>query len=307
MNQFFIDFEEYCKSPRLNSNKAKSYANAIKYLCSFLNITTINEQAYLEFQQTSLLIKDKSSDFYNNLLDFLNNRTQSSYLLKGFIQAALSYFFRFYFHTNRIGNINTENNVLIEEIKDSSLKIEYNENKLKKELPLDTNLNTHNYNISVTNGTVKQSVNKIKSGRIAEEYFIDFLQKRDFIDNVDFIDVANKRNYGFDLILLDMGIEIKNIKSGSFFLTDNEIAYLTNGLTHLILIDINNGIWLLKNNAFWLNNIIQNIKQIREHCSINFSSLDLTDIKIKINQTAKQCLVDLTVLTKNQIIEIVKS
>lgn len=32
MKEFFIQFEEYCKTPGVDSGKARSYAKAIEYL-----------------------------------------------------------------------------------------------------------------------------------------------------------------------------------------------------------------------------------------------------------------------------------
>lgn len=44
-NDFFIEFEDYCKTPGVDSGKASSYAKAIKYLCDYLKITEIDVQS----------------------------------------------------------------------------------------------------------------------------------------------------------------------------------------------------------------------------------------------------------------------
>ena len=95
MEKFLIQFEEYCKTPGVDSGKARSYANAIEYLCNYLNITTINEEAVLRIRSIESSINDKNSKTYWELLSFLSSRRQKSYLSKGFIKAALKYFFEF--------------------------------------------------------------------------------------------------------------------------------------------------------------------------------------------------------------------
>ena len=50
MEQLLLDFAQYCKKPGVNSNKASSYAKAIRYLCDYHNISTINEQTVAKFK-----------------------------------------------------------------------------------------------------------------------------------------------------------------------------------------------------------------------------------------------------------------
>ena len=46
MKTFFNEFTEYCRTPGVeDSNKAKSYSKAIEYLCDYLKITKIDNQA----------------------------------------------------------------------------------------------------------------------------------------------------------------------------------------------------------------------------------------------------------------------
>ena len=57
MQEFFNQFEEYCKTPGVDSGKARSYAKAIEYLCDYLNITSIDAQSIA-------LIKELENDAY---------------------------------------------------------------------------------------------------------------------------------------------------------------------------------------------------------------------------------------------------
>lgn len=100
--------------------------------------------------------------------------------------------------------------------------------------------------------------------------------------------MANNKNYGYDIRLKNIGLEVKNIKSGGFYLTDNEIARLETTSTHVVLVDIDNGIWLLKNDSGWLKRNIENIKSIRNYCKIKYTTLDLSDIKISLDETAQR-------------------
>lgn len=141
----------------------------------------------------------------------------------------------------------------------------------------------HKYNISKTSGTINTSLNKAWQGRKAEKYFLDFLKSNQFVENIDYFDVANDKNFGYDINFLNLGLEIKNIKNGYFYLSDNEIALIENNKTILILIDIDNGIWIVKRGSLWLKSTILNIKEIRQYCLTKYPNIDLTDIKINID------------------------
>ncbi len=95
MQDFLREFEEYCKTPGIDSGKAHSYAKAIEYLCDYLSITKIDEQSISTIKGLEDDIYDKSSSFYRNILTFLIGRGQKSYLESGYIQAALKYLFEF--------------------------------------------------------------------------------------------------------------------------------------------------------------------------------------------------------------------
>ena len=95
MEKFLIEFEEYCKTPGIESGKARSYAKAIEYLCDFLGICEIDTKAISNIKGIESDIYDKNSVLYNDLLSFLSTRGQKSYLSKGYIKAALKYFWEF--------------------------------------------------------------------------------------------------------------------------------------------------------------------------------------------------------------------
>ena len=85
MEKLFIEFEEYCKTPGIESGKAGYYAKAIEYLCDFLGIYEIDVKAISKIKRQGNDINDKSSALYNELLLFLSARGQKSYLSKGYI------------------------------------------------------------------------------------------------------------------------------------------------------------------------------------------------------------------------------
>lgn len=96
MQEFLIAFEKYCKTPGVDSGKARSYAKAIEYLCDYLNITYIDSQSIALIKSLENDIYNKRSALYNEMLLFLINRGQRSYLENGYVKAALKYFFAFF-------------------------------------------------------------------------------------------------------------------------------------------------------------------------------------------------------------------
>lgn len=101
MNDFFSDFEDYCKTPRVDSGKAGSYSKAIQYLCDFLGEKSINEDVVIKIRGIETYLSLSDSQLYKDLLDFLEKRRQSSYLLNGFIKAALPYLYDFWDNNHR--------------------------------------------------------------------------------------------------------------------------------------------------------------------------------------------------------------
>ena len=91
MEVFEKNFEAFCKSPGVDSGKARSYAKAIRYLCDYMGIYEINKETINRIESIEIHIEDKNSRFYQDLLHFLSCRRQRSYLENGFIRAALKY------------------------------------------------------------------------------------------------------------------------------------------------------------------------------------------------------------------------
>lgn len=96
LNEFFTEFEDYCKTPGIESGKARSYAKAIEYLCEYLKISEIDVQSISLIKSLEKDICDKNSSLYQSLLLFLIGRGQRSYLERGYIKASLKYFFAFF-------------------------------------------------------------------------------------------------------------------------------------------------------------------------------------------------------------------
>ncbi len=103
MQEFFRQFEEYCKTPGVESGKARSYAKAIEYLCDYLKISAIDIDSVSLIKELEPDICNKNSSFYNGLLLFLIGRGQKSYLENGYVKAALKYFFAFFKYYNNQG------------------------------------------------------------------------------------------------------------------------------------------------------------------------------------------------------------
>lgn len=100
MREFLFRFEDYCKTPGIESGKARSYAKAIEYLLEYLGITSIDVQSVSLIKSLENDICDKNSTIYQGLLLFLMGRGQKSYLENGYIKAALKYLFPFFKYIN---------------------------------------------------------------------------------------------------------------------------------------------------------------------------------------------------------------
>ena len=95
MKDFLDKFTEYCKKPEVDSNKANAYSKAIEYLCIYLQISEIDFHAVDKIRSIEEDICNKNSSVYKDLLAFLTERRQKSYLEGGFVRAALKPFFEF--------------------------------------------------------------------------------------------------------------------------------------------------------------------------------------------------------------------
>jgi hypothetical protein len=95
LNVFLEEFEYFCTN-HLNSNKGISYKLAIKYLCEFLDIRIMNQDAYDLILKTRNSLQYENSAIYMKCLEFLSWRRQRSYLEKGFINAAVNQLILFF-------------------------------------------------------------------------------------------------------------------------------------------------------------------------------------------------------------------
>lgn len=301
IEKFITKYREFCDEKYgTKTGTATSYANALKYLFDYLGFYNISESAILTIKSIEPDIRDKYCAFYNSILNDFSAKGRSSYIEKGFVKAAIPILYDF-LNENIIPLNDNQDDVLLEAIHDNKIVAWFDHNNLRRVLPI-AQLYEHSYDIRRVNGTTKDAAKKICNGRKAEKYFVSFL--KDYLglkQGIDFIDVSNNKEYGYDIRLFDCGIEVKNIKNGGFYLTDNEIARIENSETHLILVDIDNGIWLLKNNSTWLKQKIANIKEIRKYCYEKYCSLDLTDIKINVDEAAKNGTIEISVLNKEQL------
>lgn len=306
LTELITEFKVFCDNKYgTKSGTANSYTNAIKYLFEYLNISEINDLTFITLKSLAPDLKNKNTVFYLEVQDFYTKRGQSSYIEKGFVKASIDRLFEF-FDSGFYVKQSLKDEMIINAVSDKEIKATFDLNKLRCELPLNYRIE-HSYNLRIKNGTAKESVKKICNGRKAEKYFISYLKDYlGFKENKEFFDVANNKDYGYDIRLLNVGLEVKNIKSGGFYLTDNEIARIENTDTHLILVDLDNGIWLLKHNSYWLQNIIQKIKLIRKYCTDNYSNLDLTDIKINLDEQVEKDIIDISKINKKKLKELLK-
>ena len=95
-SNFFAHFASFCESGT-DSGKAKSYANAIHYLCDYLNINiySFSSTDLQKIKSNEYYITTKTSNFYKSFMDFLKSRGQTSYLKNGFVRAALPLFYKY--------------------------------------------------------------------------------------------------------------------------------------------------------------------------------------------------------------------
>lgn len=301
IEEFVSNYKAFCESKfGSRTGTATSYANALKYLFEYLGFNKVDETAVLTVKSLDPDIRDKHCVFYNGILGEFSSKGRSSYIENGFLKAAIPALYEF-LNEHPLPHNEQADDILLGAIHDDKIKAQFNRNELRRILPTAAYCE-HTYDIRRVNGTINDAAKRIYSGRIAEKYFLSFLNDCLGLEQgIDFIDVSNNKEYGYDIRLFGCGIEVKNIKSGGFYLTDNEIARLEHSETHLILVDIDNGIWLLKNNSTWLKTIIANIKSIRNFCKDNYSQLDLTDIRIDINNDAEKDTTEISGLSKQEI------
>lgn len=88
---------------------------------------------------------------------------------------------------------------------------------------------------SVTAGTDQIGNNKIIAGAKAESDVVKTLTSLGFIVE----DVANNSNYHFDILIkeLELGLEVKNIRNGNFYISENEIRVFEREQSRICFVD----------------------------------------------------------------------
>ena len=94
-NTFERLFVPFCEEPNVSSGKARSYYLAIRYLAEYLNLPDLGHGNAYRILEKENEVKDHGCNFYQQLLRRWETQRRGSYLKKGFVQAAMSYFARF--------------------------------------------------------------------------------------------------------------------------------------------------------------------------------------------------------------------
>lgn len=94
-NTFEQQFVPFCETDGVSSGKAGSYYRAIKYLAEFLNLPDLGHGNASKILEKENDIKDRGSNFYQQLFRHLDDNGRSSYLDGAFLQSAMPYFARF--------------------------------------------------------------------------------------------------------------------------------------------------------------------------------------------------------------------
>lgn len=94
-NTFERQFVPFCETPGIDSGKARSYYLAIKYLSDYMGLQNLSNGNARRILQRNSEIRNPASNFYRQLEQWLEPRRQKSYLTKGYIKAAMSYFQQF--------------------------------------------------------------------------------------------------------------------------------------------------------------------------------------------------------------------
>lgn len=224
IEEFVSNYKAFCESKfGSRTGTATSYANALKYLFEYLGFNKVDETAVLTVKSLDPDIRDKHCVFYNGILGEFSSKGRSSYIENGFLKAAIPALYEF-LNEHPLPHNEQADDILLGAIHDDKIKAQFNRNELRRILPTAAYCE-HTYDIRRVNGTIKDAAKRIYSGRIAEKYFLSFLNDCLGLEQgIDFIDVSNNKEYGYDIRLFGCGIEVKNIKSGGFYLTDNEIA-----------------------------------------------------------------------------------
>lgn len=90
--QLFVPF---CVTPGFGGGKSRSYYLAIRYLAEYMGLQDLSSGNARKILSKDREIRNPACNFYRQLEQWLEPRHQKSYLTKGYIKAAMSYFQRF--------------------------------------------------------------------------------------------------------------------------------------------------------------------------------------------------------------------
>lgn len=85
-------------------------------------------------------------------------------------------------------------------------------------------------------GTSEISLNKLESGKKVEKYVFKHLNDKNIVSK----DVSEHEEYPFDLLIDNIGVEIKNISNNLFYISNNEIIAYQNNNCLICFVDLNN-------------------------------------------------------------------
>lgn len=234
MDSILKDFQVYCTNPNLDSGKATSYANAIKYLCDFLDITFIDNNTISKFKDLQPDINSKTSSFYNLFLSYLDKNGQSSYLIKGFVKASLTHFFSFWDK-----KINDEFDILEDEKINDKIAISSNLvlvewEYIQKHISKKTKSNIPTKRDFETLAKIQQIV-----GTTGEEFVLNYEKEKllsvglkNLSENVKWVSKEDGDGLGYDIHSFDENgndkyIEVKTTTNSiprlQFFISANEL------------------------------------------------------------------------------------
>ena len=216
IEEFVSNYKAFCESKfGSRTGTATSYANALKYLFEYLGFNKVDETAVLTVKSLDPDIRDKHCVFYNGILGEFSSKGRSSYIENGFLKAAIPALYEF-LNEHPLPHNEQADDILLGAIHDDKIKAQFNRNELRRILPTAAYCE-HTYDIRRVNGTIKDAAKRIYSGRIAEKYFLSFLNDCLGLEQgIDFIDVSNNKEYGYDIRLFGCGIEIEKYKKRRF-------------------------------------------------------------------------------------------
>lgn len=88
-------FVPFCITPGFGGGKARSYYLAIRYLAEYMGLQDLSNGNVRKILTKDGEIRNPACNFYRQLEQWLEHRHQKSYLTKGYIKAAMSYFQQF--------------------------------------------------------------------------------------------------------------------------------------------------------------------------------------------------------------------